>query len=66
MSESALTRNRKKQASTKPKSKIGFISAVLLVIGSSIGAGIFLKNGEILDNVAGSNHIINIVLSMVC
>ena len=34
--------------------KIGFFSAVLLVIGSSIGAGAFLKNGEILSNVGGS------------
>ena len=36
------------------KKKIGFFSSVLLVIGSSIGAGIFLKNGEILNNVGGS------------
>ena len=34
--------------------KIGFFSAILLVIGSSIGAGVFLKNGEILSNVGGS------------
>lgn len=34
--------------------KIGFFSVILLVIGSSIGAGIFLKNGEILGNVQGS------------
>jgi hypothetical protein len=26
------------------KNKIGFISAILFVIGSSIGAGIFIKN----------------------
>ena len=36
------------------KKKIGFFSSILLVIGSSIGAGIFLKNGEILNNVGGS------------
>lgn len=36
------------------KKKITFFSAVLLVIGSSIGAGIFLKNGEVLENVGGS------------
>jgi len=42
------------------RKKIGFFSAVLLVIGSSIGAGIFLKNGEILGNVQGS-----IILSMI-
>ena len=34
--------------------KISFFSAIMLVIGSSIGAGIFLKNGEILRNVQGS------------
>jgi hypothetical protein len=37
-----------------PKKKIGFVSAILLVIGSSIGAGIFIKNHEILNNVHGS------------
>lgn len=36
------------------KKKISFASAILLVIGSSIGAGIFLKNGEVLGNVNGS------------
>ncbi|MDR0739932.1 MAG: APC family permease [Mycoplasmataceae bacterium] len=36
------------------KKKIGFVSAVTLVIGSSIGAGIFIKNHEILNNVHGS------------
>ena len=40
--------------------KISFFSAIMLVIGSSIGAGIFLKNGEILRNVQGS-----IVLSLI-
>jgi hypothetical protein len=43
------------------KAKISFFSSILLVIGSSIGAGIFLKNGEILQNVDGS-----IVLAMLC
>lgn len=42
------------------KKKITFASAVLLVMGSSIGAGIFLKNGEVLKNVGGS-----IVLALV-
>lgn len=42
------------------KKKITFFSAVLLVIGSSIGAGIFLKNYEVLQNVGGS-----IVLALV-
>lgn len=36
------------------KKKITFASAVLLVMGSSIGAGIFLKNGEVLTNVGHS------------
>lgn len=46
---------------TQPTSKkIGFFSTILLVIGSSIGAGIFLKNGEVLGNVQGS-FILSIV-----
>lgn len=32
------------------KKKIGFLSAIMFVIGSSIGAGIFLKNGEVMTN----------------
>ncbi|GHU32561.1 hypothetical protein FACS1894166_06160 [Bacilli bacterium] len=36
------------------KKKIGFVSAVLLVIGSSIGSGIFIKNHEMLNNVHGA------------
>jgi hypothetical protein len=43
------------------KKKIGFISAISLVIGSSIGAGIFIKNHEILNNVHGS-----ILLAIMC
>ncbi len=39
---------------TLKQKKISFFSAILLVAGSSIGAGIFLKNGEILNNVQGS------------
>jgi amino acid transporter len=42
------------------RKKISFFSAILLVIGSSIGAGIFFKNREILTNVHGS-----IILSMI-
>ena len=42
------------QSSEIKKKKIGFFSSILLVVGSSIGAGIFLKNGEILNNVGGS------------
>ncbi len=40
--------------------KIGFFSAILLVIGSSIGAGVFLKNGEVLTNVGGS-YVLTII-----
>ncbi|MDR3163816.1 MAG: APC family permease [Mycoplasmataceae bacterium] len=36
------------------KKKIGFFSAILLVISSSIGAGIFIKNREIMANVQGA------------
>jgi hypothetical protein len=43
------------------KKKIGFVSAIALVVGSSIGAGIFIKNHEILNNVHGS-----ILLAILC
>jgi L-asparagine transporter-like permease len=36
------------------KKKIGFLSAIMFVIGSSIGAGIFIKNGEITTNTGDS------------
>jgi TM2 domain-containing membrane protein YozV len=38
----------------KQISKIGFLSTVIFVISSSIGAGIFLKDNEILNNTQGS------------
>jgi amino acid transporter len=38
----------------KRQKKIGFFSVVLLVIGSTLGAGIFFKNKEILNNNHGS------------
>jgi hypothetical protein len=57
MSKKQNTISIKNQPTRK---KIGFLSAILLVIGSSIGAGIFFKNREILANVHGS-----IILSMV-
>jgi amino acid transporter len=41
---------QKKSASKK----ISFFSVVLLVIGSTLGAGIFFKNNEILNNNHGS------------
>ena len=32
------------------KKKLGFLSVIALVVGSSIGAGIFFKSGEVLQN----------------
>ena len=49
----ALTKKRMAKGEVTKK-KITFFSAILLVIGSSIGAGIFLKNREILQNVGNS------------
>ena len=55
----SLSNTRSKQATSKKnqpisqmstKKKIGFLSAIMFVIGSSIGAGIFLKNGEVMTN----------------
>ncbi len=49
--------NNKKKKVTKSevtKKKITFVSAIFLVVGSTIGAGIFLKNGEVLGNVGQS------------
>ncbi|RMA78485.1 amino acid transporter [Metamycoplasma subdolum] len=36
------------------KKKIGFFSAILIVIGGSIGAGIFLRSKSVLENSAGN------------
>jgi len=36
------------------KKKIGMFSGVMMIIGSSVGAGIFLKSNEILQNTNGS------------
>ena len=49
------------------KKKIGLLSTVLLVIGSSIGAGIFLKNYTILDynNQSISMSLISWVIGLV-
>ncbi|MCS4537011.1 APC family permease [Mycoplasma sp. CSL7475-4] len=43
------------------KKKIGFFSSMLIVMGSSIGAGIFFKSDEVLRNSRG-----NLILSIVC
>ncbi|MGV2393324.1 UNVERIFIED_CONTAM: hypothetical protein O8I53_10385 [Campylobacter lari] len=45
---------------TKEK-KISFISAMLIVMGGSIGAGIFFKSGSVLSNSHSS-----IVLAAFC
>ena len=47
----------------KTEKKISFFAAILLVIGSSIGAGTFLKNNEILKNTG--NSIVLLLLSWV-
>jgi amino acid transporter len=36
------------------KKKIGFFSSIIMVICSSMGAGIFIKNHEILTDVHGA------------
>jgi hypothetical protein len=41
-------------ANMSKKKKIGFLSAMMFVIGSSIGAGIFLKNDEVMTNTHNS------------
>ncbi|VEU60970.1 amino acid transporter [Mycoplasmopsis bovigenitalium] len=41
--------------------KMGFFSAMLIVMGSSIGAGIFFKSEEVLNNSRG-----NLVLAIIC
>ncbi len=49
-----MSLSKKSKLPTQKKQKINFISAILIVIGSSIGAGIFLKNSEVLGNTQGS------------
>ena len=48
-----------KNASTKKK--ISFFTAILVVIGSCIGSGIFFKSGSVLSSVQGS-----IVMAIFC
>lgn len=43
------------------KKKIGFFSAMMVVVGSSVGAGIFFKAGGVLSNAQGS-----IIFAMFC
>nr|WP_237076518.1 amino acid permease [Mycoplasma phocoeninasale] len=39
---------------SSPKKKIGFFSAILVVLGGSIGVGIFLRSKSVLENSAGN------------
>ena len=43
-------------ANPSTKKKISFFSAILIVLGGSIGAGIFLRSGKVL-NASGGNLI---------
>jgi amino acid transporter len=55
------TSTKKISVSDLPKKKqLGFMSCILVVVGACIGAGIFFKNGSILNNTQGS-----IVLSVI-
>lgn len=47
-------KSEKSLANAPAKKKIGFISAIMIVIGSSVGAGIFFKSSTVLEN-SGSN-----------
>ncbi len=49
--------SKKHKTIVSKKNKLSFISAILIVIGSSIGAGIFLKNDEILKNTQGMIYL---------
>jgi amino acid permease len=40
--------------SKKTIKKISTLSGIIFVLGATIGAGIFVKNGSILNNVGGS------------
>lgn len=49
--------NIKNRKNLLKRKKLSFVSATTLVIGSSIGAGIFLKNNEILLNTGNSIYL---------
>jgi APA family basic amino acid/polyamine antiporter len=55
------TSSKKEQKPVTTTKKISYLSSIFLVVGTAIGAGIFLKNGEIINNVGGS-----IALAIVC
>lgn len=65
-SETNVLEKQKAQASdglanAPLKKKIGFFSAMMVVVGSSVGAGIFFKAGGVLNNSQGS-----IIFAMFC
>ncbi|HGL9313399.1 TPA: hypothetical protein ACKLV4_002178 [Neisseria gonorrhoeae] len=39
---------------SSPKKKIGFFSAILIVMGSAIGVGVFLRSKNVLQNSANN------------
>ncbi|AAT27708.1 APC family permease [[Mycoplasma] mobile] len=49
-------KNRNEMKNVKISKKIGFLSVILLTIGSSIGAGIFFKNNEVVRNATFLNN----------
>ena len=57
------TFGEKKPAISVKNKKISFFAAILLVIGSSIGAGTFIKNKEVLLNTG--NSIVLLIISWV-
>ena len=52
---------QKKTAISAKNKKISFFAAILLVIGSSVGAGTFIKNKEVLLNTG--NSIVLLIIS---
>lgn len=64
MSSEKLDKKQKHEsnfANASTSKKIGFFSAMLVVVGSSVGAGIFFKAGNVLTESQGS-----IVFAMFC
>ena len=55
-------KNQKHVTNSIPK-RIGYFTALLIVMGSSIGSGIFFKSGGIMSNV--DNSIILALLSWI-
>ncbi|MDE7099778.1 MAG: APC family permease, partial [Malacoplasma sp.] len=57
-----ISQNKKTDFASAPTmKKIGFFSAMLVVVGSSVGAGIFFKAGAVLNESQGS-----IIFAMFC